>query len=142
MDKHAHPHWKNSHSLSERPAYLCIMATQFEGPLKPLNTILLRCTGSLNWSPMMPTDCSLSDSCTPARCSFSTHGARYIGQFSISWLRPPALQGLQFSSSTVQEAYISWHLPIQTAVLVQTTSALVGEKKYIFMGRRGLSHST
>ena len=60
-------------SASETLASLGIMGTN----LKPLNTIISAMIfggfqRTLNWAPMMPRDVSLSESCKPDRCSFSS----------------------------------------------------------------------
>ena len=53
-------HWENYISIS--------FGAQVRYPLNPLNTIVLWCTGgfrgALNWTPLMPRDASLSDSCS------------------------------------------------------------------------------
>ena len=50
-----------------------------KGPIKHLNTIVLWCKGGfmgvLHWSPMMPRDVSVSESCTSDRCCFSSLGS-------------------------------------------------------------------
>ena len=79
------PDWEKNtdpaYSWPRGQLYLGIMGDQLSARLIPINTIVLWWMGrfgrALNRAPMMPRDASLSDSCTPDRCSFSVWPATY-----------------------------------------------------------------
>jgi len=53
------PGWKDSHSLSD------IMGSHLRSAFKPLNKIVLWCSGVFNWTPLMPRLASLERAWSP-----------------------------------------------------------------------------